>query len=311
MNANVARSNAKVSVIIPTKNRAEDLELTISSLLLQTRMADELIIVDQSRTQSVLKTSPLPLKYIYNPQITGASQARNEGMKQATGDIWLFLDDDVLLEPDFIEQILRAYDPGVTGVSGIVTNYSAPPIFRRLWELVFEVGPFRDDRQSVYRKAETLRNAGPARVRQFGAGLMSFRANALRGLWFDESLQGASFGEDIDFCARLPRNSILLITPQARLFHKRSPEGRSPVHWLDLHAQGSHYMRQRHWRLGFWNNVLWLAKHRLCLGGRPLSSEATIARSMARVEERRPKRHQLGGRRGADMKRKQQYLLAV
>lgn len=218
-------------------------------------MADELIVVDQSQTESTLKTGPLPLKYIYNPGITGASQARNEGMKQATGDIWLFLDDDVLLEPNFIEKLMEGYGVGVTGVSGIVTNYSSPPIFRRLWELTFELGPFHDDRQDVYRKVEKLRKAGPARVRQFGAGLMSFRADQIRGLWFDENLYGACFAEDIDFCARLPRNSVLVITPQARLVHKRSLEGRNAVHWLDLHAQGTSYMRQRHWRTGIWNNL--------------------------------------------------------
>jgi GT2 family glycosyltransferase len=203
----------------------------------------------------VLKTSPLLLKYIYNPSISGASQARNEGMRQATGDIWLFLDDDVLLEPDFIEKLLAAYGPGITGVSGVITNYSTPPIARRLWESVFEVGPCHDDRQTVYRKIEKLRNAGPIRIRQFGAGLMSFRADVIRGLWFDENLHGASFGEDIDFCARLPSGSVLLITPQARLVHKRSPEGRNAAHWLDLHAQGANYMRQRHWRSGLWNNL--------------------------------------------------------
>lgn len=247
--------NLRVSVILPTKNRAEDLDRTIRTLLLQTRRADELIIVDQSQTQSVLKTSPVPLKYIYNPRISGASQARNEGMKQATGDIWLFLDDDVLLEPDFIEKLLAAYDLGVTGVSGIISNYSGAPIRRRLWESAFEVGPFHDDRQAVYRKVEKLRGAGPTQVRQFGAGLMSFRADVIRGLWFDENLHGASFGEDIDFCARLPNGSVLLITPQARLEHKRSPEGRNAAHWLDLHAQGANYMRQRHWRSGIWNNL--------------------------------------------------------
>ena len=245
----------KVSVIIPTKNRRAALEETIRTLLAQTRMADELIIVDQSRTESLLQTSSLSLKYIYNPEITGASHARNEGMKQATGDFWLFLDDDVVLERDFIEKLLAAYAPGVTGVSGIITNYSAPPIMQRTWTAIFLLGPFHDRRQAIYYDAERLAGGAPIKVPGLGAGLMSFRADEIRGLWFDENLRGACFAEDIDFCARLPRNSVLLITPQARLVHKRSPEGRNSVHWLDLHAQGANYMRQRHWRLGIWNNL--------------------------------------------------------
>jgi GT2 family glycosyltransferase len=245
----------KLSVIIATKNRRAALEETIRTLLTQTRMANELIIVDQSKTEAVFKTSPLSLKYIYNPEITGASQARNEGMKHATGDFWLFLDDDVVLEPDFIEKLLAAYAPGVTGVSGIITNYSAPPIMQRIWTAIFQLGPFHDGRQAIYYDAERLAGSAPIKVPGFTGGLMSFRADKIRGLCFDENLHGACFAEDIDFCARLPRNSVLLITPQARLVHKRSPEGRNPVHWLDLHAQGANYMRQRHWRSGFWNNL--------------------------------------------------------
>jgi glycosyltransferase involved in cell wall biosynthesis len=65
----------RVSVIVPTKNRREALEETIRTLLMQTFMTDELIIVDQSQTKSLLQTSSLSLKYIHNPEITGASQA--------------------------------------------------------------------------------------------------------------------------------------------------------------------------------------------------------------------------------------------
>lgn len=245
----------KVSVIIPTKNRRAALEETIRTLLAQTRIADELIIVDQSRTQSVLNASCLSLKYIYNPLIAGASQARNEGMKHAAGDFWLFLDDDVVLEPNFIEKLLAAYAPGVTGVSGIITNYSAPPMTQQMWTAIFQLGPFRDRRQNLYYHAERLAGSAPIKVPGFTGALMSFRADEIRGLWFDENLQGGSFAEDIDFCARLPRDSVLLITPQARLVHKRSSEGRRVVHWLELHAQGANYMRQRHWRYGIWNNL--------------------------------------------------------
>lgn len=245
----------KVSVIIPTKNRNADLEQTIRTLLAQSRMADELIVVDQSLVGSHLQAGSLPLKHVYNPAITGASQARNEGMKQASGDIWLFLDDDVDLEPSFVEKLLAAYAPGIAGVSGIITNYKAPSLVQRIWTGIFQRGPFHDERQNIYYKAAKLARSAPIKIRAFGGGLMSFRADVIRELRFDENLHGASFAEDIDFCARLPRNSILLITPQARLIHKHSPANRNSVHWLDLHAQGANYMRERHWRSGIWNNL--------------------------------------------------------
>lgn len=243
--------NAKVSVIIPTKNRTEDLNCTLEGLLQQTRRPDEIVIVDQSSMpSSELMKFPIPVVYIYAPEVSGAAVARNVAMDQATGDIWLFLDDDVILEPQYVEEILAAYSPKIAGVSGIITNYSVPPLSRRLFEAIFVRGAFHDDRQRVYWYAEQLRFDGPQRVRQFGCGVMSFRAEVIRHLRFDPALIGGSLAEDIDFCARLPRGSRLVIAPNARLIHKRSETGRVMAHWLDQHAQSSSYMRARNWNRG-------------------------------------------------------------
>lgn len=243
--------NAKVSVIIPTKNRTEDLNCTLDGLLHQTRRPDEIVIVDQSSSpSSELMRFPIPLVYIYAPEVSGAAVARNVAMDQASGDIWIFLDDDVILEPQYVEEILAAYSPKIAGVSGIITNYSVPSLTRRLFESIFVRGAFHDDRQRVYWYAEQLRFDGPQRVRQFGCGVMSFRAEVIRNLRFDPALTGGSLAEDIDFCARLPRGSRLVIAPNARLIHKRSETGRVMAHWLDQHAQSSSYMRARNWNRG-------------------------------------------------------------
>lgn len=244
-----------VSVIIPTKSRAADLARTIETLLLQTVQPLELIIVDQSPALTFTRQIPIPVVCIHDPTLSGASVARNVAMDRAQGDIWLFLDDDVLLEPDFIEEILKAYNSNVTGVSGIITNYSVPPLKQRLWESLFQLGPFRDERQSIYRRAASLRGMEQIRVRQFGGGLMSFRASAICGHRFDTNLTGASPGEDIDFCVGLPKDSVLLITPRARLIHNRSPESRDTTHWISVVAQVASYMHTRHWKRGIWNHL--------------------------------------------------------
>jgi GT2 family glycosyltransferase len=176
-------------------------------------------------------------------------------MDRATGDIWIFLDDDVILEPQYVEEILLAYSPEVTGVSGIITNYSVPGITRRWFETIFVRGAFHDDRQPIYWHADDLRFGGPRRVKQFGCGVMSFRASAMRDLRFDPKLTGCSLAEDIDLCARLPRGAVLLIAPAARLFHKRSTTGRATAHWLDEHAQSSTYMRMRNWHRGLGDDL--------------------------------------------------------
>jgi glycosyltransferase involved in cell wall biosynthesis len=246
-----SQDRMRVSVIIPTKNRPEGLHATLESLLAQTRRPDEIVIVDQGSSPAIEASGfPIPITYIYDPQVSGAAVARNVAMDQATGDIWVFLDDDELPEPDYIKELLAAYTPDVAGVSGIITNYTLPPRARRIFETLFVSGPFHDDRQPVYWHADHFRARAPQRVKQFGCGVMSFRASAIKGLRFDPNLTGCSLAEDIDFCARLPRGSVLLIAPKARLFHKRSPAGRDTAHWLEAHAQSSSYMRMRNWNRG-------------------------------------------------------------
>ncbi len=256
----VQNTPMRVSVIIPTKNRSADLDRTIDTLLIQTVMPFELVLVDQSANPSFTRDIPIPLRYMHDPLLSGLTAARNLAITQAEGDILLFLDDDVLLEPNFIEEILNAYEDGITGVSGIITNYSVPALRQRLWERTFQRGPFRDERQSIYRNVERYTAFRYVQVRFLGGGLMSFRAAAIREHYFDTNLTGPCPGEDIDFCAGLPKGSVLLIAPRARLVHNRSPESRKDTHWLSVQSQVAYYMRERHWRAGLWNNLcfLWL-----------------------------------------------------
>jgi glucosyl-dolichyl phosphate glucuronosyltransferase len=259
-----------ISIIIPTKNRPKDLKLTVETLLAQTILPDQLVIVDQSAGDESRREviglfvgapqgtrDRVRLNYVYDRSITGGAQARNRAMQLADCAVWLFLDDDVVLEPDFIEELLATYHrfPTASGVSGIVTNYSFPPRVALAWRNLFVRGPFHDDRQPVYWNASRLRASGPVPVSRFGGGLMSFRADAVRDIQFDENLSGVSDGEDVDFCAHLKPRSLLLITPKARLVHNQSPTGRSQKHWTSREAKSNHYLYYRNWRSGVFNRL--------------------------------------------------------
>jgi GT2 family glycosyltransferase len=271
----------QISIIIPTKNRPNALALAVRSLLAQTVAPLSLVIVDQSpddesrwrvetelaRRASASRTGPC-LDYIHDSSILGAAAARNRAMAVAEGDIWLFLDDDVCLEPDFIEQLLAVYRerPEVTGVSGIITNYARASLAYRLWSGCFLRGPFHDERQRIYWNAGRLRGSLPIRVHRFGGGLMSFRAEVIRDNRFDENLDrsfsGVSDGEDVDFCARLGSDALLLIAPRARLQHFHDPSGRLSDHWLRRHARGNVFLYHKNWNRNVLNRLrygwLWL-----------------------------------------------------
>jgi GT2 family glycosyltransferase len=252
-----------LSIIIPTKNRPSDLNLTVESVLRQSILPPQLIIVDQSdhdesqrRLEKLFAETPFPaggkprLCYFHDTRILGLTRARNRAMEFAQGDIWLFLDDDVVLEQDFLEELLAVYEQrsDVSGVSGIITNYRRPAWTYRLWSSVFVRGPFRDERQPIYWRADHLRREEPIRVRRFTGALMSFRAEAIRGYRFDENLRGVSDGEDAEFCARLGPEAILVIAPRARLKHKASPTGRTQEHWLRRFAQANFCLYHRNWK---------------------------------------------------------------
>ncbi len=261
------RGMKSVSVMIPTKNRMRDLERTVETLLQQTVLPSELIIIDQSSSDEA-RTSMLAvfarltgggsvhLRYHHAPNLLGLTEARNLAMRLASGEIWLFLDDDVVLESNFLAEVLAAYDshPDAVGISGIITNYPKPYLGEWIWTATFMRHPFHDDRQSVYRNWARHAGGRPVRVTRLGGGLMSFRADSIRTLKFDESLQGVADGEDVDFCQQLAGHT-LLIAPAARLRHYQSPSGRLADHWVRRSSRAMVFLYRKNWRHGIRNRL--------------------------------------------------------
>lgn len=260
-----------ISIVIPTKNRSGELSRAVQSVLAATVLPIEIIVIDQSEddqskheVERIFPDLPerarnsVELVYIHDPEINGLTAARNRAMEVARGDIWLFIDDDMVPEPDFIENLIAAYKskPDAAGISGIVTNYSPPDSVYRRWSAVFARGPFFDERQPIYWNADRLRDTGPIKVRKLGGGMMSFRPAAIKGMTFDPNLTGGSLAEDADFTVRLSQaGASLYIAPSARIEHRHSGVGRAGDHWLRAHAQSSYYLYYRHWRKGFRNRI--------------------------------------------------------
>src|SRR4051794_14291146 len=122
-----------LAVAIPTKDRPVDLEGTIDSLFAQSALPKQLIIIDQSTDNEsqgrvMFRYNALPetvresieLLYVHDASICGLTAARNRALRLVKVEVVLFLDDDVILEPDFNEQIMTVYRecPYADGVSG-------------------------------------------------------------------------------------------------------------------------------------------------------------------------------------------------
>jgi glycosyltransferase involved in cell wall biosynthesis len=110
-----------VSVIIPTYNRKKFLRETLDTLVRQTYPSDrfEVIIVDDGSTDDTATIAaerfPFPLRYFWQSN-QGDAEARNLGARQSQAEILVFLDDDILVEPDYLAQLIQAYEVDDNGI---------------------------------------------------------------------------------------------------------------------------------------------------------------------------------------------------
>ncbi len=106
--------NIQVSIIVPTFRRPEILKETLGVLtnLDFPKDAYEIIVVDDGSadsTSEVVKDfqKKLPRLTYHFQENSGVAKARNEGVRVAQGDVLIFNDDDILIEPDNIRKHLR------------------------------------------------------------------------------------------------------------------------------------------------------------------------------------------------------------
>jgi glycosyltransferase involved in cell wall biosynthesis len=109
----------KLSVVIPTFNRGIQLGSVLDSIL-QSDVSEledvEIIVIDDGSKEpaeevvnSKTTATPFRLRYIYQTN-AGPAEARNNGLRVASNDIVLFLDDDVLLFPDALRKHVEAHE---------------------------------------------------------------------------------------------------------------------------------------------------------------------------------------------------------
>ena len=105
----------KYSLVIATYNRAADLQETLASLArLQPGGPWEVIVVDNNstdRTRQIVESAaaafPAPLRYVFETE-QGRSPALNAGIRLAEGDVIVTTDDDVRVEPDWLDRASAA-----------------------------------------------------------------------------------------------------------------------------------------------------------------------------------------------------------
>jgi glycosyltransferase involved in cell wall biosynthesis len=244
---------ATISVLIPTRNRPRDLIETAEAIASQTRLPDELIVVDQSvagdssrQLKEIFAGHPgVRLIHIRDPAITGLPAARNAGFAASTGDLVCYLDDDITPAQDYLAEVEHGFAEfaGWNGLCGRFTDNQRTSMARRLCRGLFRRGLFRDDRAKL-----AMMNR-PSTVRLLCGGASCFRREVLQQFRFDETLTGYALGEDIEFCLRAGRRFIFGGYPNARWHHRRSLAGRpGPAEMRRMSRASAAYLRQVHRR---------------------------------------------------------------
>jgi len=162
--------NPKVSVVIPTYNRATTVPRAIESVLAQTVTDLEVIVVDDGSSDDTGKVlgEMFGDRIRYYAQVNqGASVARNRGVEEARGEWIAFLDSDDLWEKDKLEWQLKALERFAPQCRGCYTDtrFFNHPETRTMFQLV----------EQEYRHEGTMGvspDVLPRLVRPGGAGMV-------------------------------------------------------------------------------------------------------------------------------------------
>lgn len=148
-----------ISAVIPTRNRPESLERVLRALASQTRLPDEVLVVDSSDEaldEAALQAlcSVLSVSYQHTPP--GVCAQRNIGIRAATGSHVLLVDDDIEPSCDYIETLTRYLEahPDRGAVTGIIDErggsrddpvaFAVPSLRHLLFSFVFQLNVMAD-----------------------------------------------------------------------------------------------------------------------------------------------------------------------
>lgn len=122
-----------ISVIIPVYNGGADFQRCLAGLLSTTYPQWEAIIVDDGSTDGSAELAhEWGLRVIHSPRPrSGPAIARNEGAKQAVGEILFFIDADVVARPGTLTQIAHnfTHHPTIAACFGSYDDQPAAPNF--------------------------------------------------------------------------------------------------------------------------------------------------------------------------------------
>ncbi len=240
----ITKADAKFGVreisfafVVPTKDRGEELRRMLASLVTQTRLPDQVIVVDGSGiavSWCVAEFADLQIDYLrlLPPSL---SAQRNAGMAMLRPEITHagYLDDDVVLETDAVCQMASFWASAGVDVGGAAFN-------------VVNMTQLKD---SVPRRRSGVFGNGAGKVAPNGlvhelcevrenletdwlcGGATVWRREVIENYAYDNWCQGTGFMEDVDYSYGVRERYRLFVVAAARLVHFSQPV-RADRQWL-------------------------------------------------------------------------------
>jgi len=243
------------SIIICTKDRRDDLARCIRSLYTQTRLPEELIVVDSGTddSEAVVReaTAELPscaVRYLRSEP--GLTRQRNVGIRAATQDILHFLDDDVVLDPPYVEEIQQTFEEaGNSDVVAVGATARIPqgraPMLGTLLRKLFLLTRIDGDGHMQLSGFGTLTWYSEYRrlheVEIVGGCCCAYRRQVFDTLAFDEFFAGYGHLEDLEFSYRAGKLGRMLGNPRATMLHVVTPAARTDWRRLAAMQIVNHY----------------------------------------------------------------------
>jgi len=233
------------SVVIPTYNREKDLSEIIDSILSQSLLPSEFLIVDDGTLPQIFiertKTNfqRKGIRFIYykkdhTKENRGSSESRNISLELITRKILFILDDDLILSQDFFKAIMEVWEENIQekkliGVGGVITNNRRKNLIEKFFNKAFGLtSKFAWDINNIGFQVWDEGIIKKEKGYYAHGGVCSYKKSLIKKIGnFSVFSGGRTALEDVDFCLRAKNQGYhFIIEPKAKVIHKQSKVNR-------------------------------------------------------------------------------------
>jgi GT2 family glycosyltransferase len=206
-------STAFVSVVVPTKDRPDQLAACLRALgeLAHPRERLEVVVVDDGGSADLeparAGVPPDLTVSVIRQEARGPGGARNRGAEAAEGELLAFTDDDCLPDPHWVEELAAALEDAPGTACGGRTLNALPG------------NPFAEASQHVQDLVYAHYNANPEAARFFASNNLAVPRDAFRELGGFDAERFPRASEDRDLCDRWIASGRALRYASAAVVH--------------------------------------------------------------------------------------------